>query len=79
MTMLATSGRGLPGLAGGVPMGIRHAAEGIPLWPRATDAPAKTTAIVQINRLISDSCCLVPDQFTNFNIIQSAFDMAQKW
>jgi hypothetical protein len=59
-------------------MGIRHAAEGIPLWPRARDAPANTTAIVQINRLISDSYYLVPDQFTAFIIIQSASDGTQK-
>src|SRR5580692_10073316 len=41
-----------PGLAGAVPIGMRHAAAGIRFWPRAIDAQAVTSANIVINRLI---------------------------
>src|ERR1035437_743897 len=69
-----SSGLWVPGLAGGVPMGMRHAASGIGLWPGAAATHAARSSDIEINRLIRKSGDLLPGAAI---IIHSAFSAAQ--
>src|ERR1035437_7442907 len=74
MSCAPSSGLWVPGLAGGVPMGMRHAASGIGLWPGAAAAHAARSSDIEINRLIRKSGDLLPGAAI---IIHSAFTAAQ--